>query len=82
MAESDDQIPEAVVEAHRRSRNVSIAILAGSLAIVPLVWAASTLGVDPDIAVWSWVAIVCVTGVCRWNPWWEYHRETAKQEIW
>ncbi len=72
MAESDDQIPEAVVEAHRRSRNVSIAILAGSLAIVPLVWAASTLGVDPDIAVWSWVGVMGVGALAY--PWRRYGR--------
>lgn len=74
MSESDsDPKPPgaaALADARRRSRNVTIATICGSLAILPMVWGAKAVGLDPSVAVWSWVGVLGLGAAVY--PWRQY----------
>lgn len=70
MTRNEPETPPAVQEARRRVRNVSIGTTALSLAIIPLVWGAKVTGIDPNVAVWSWVGAMAVgAAVYPWRRW-------------
>ena len=66
MTRNEPDTPPAVQEARRRVRNVSIGTTALSLAIIPLVWGAKVVGIDPNVAEWGAMAVGAAVYLARW----------------
>jgi hypothetical protein len=88
MFEKQD-IPENVKEAKRWLGRVSLAIVAGSLFILPLVFASKAIGVDPLWAVGTWLGLGAVAGsMISWSKFsragalvTEFERHRAKNDL-
>ena len=65
--------PDAVLQARRRSRNGTLAVVGATLAFFPLIAASKALGLSADIAVYSYLGILGVAAALA--PWRQYSQD-------
>lgn len=73
MSDAEQPEPPAVLEARRRSRNATVAIVAASVAIFPLIYAGKALGLSADMVVYGYLGLMAVGAYL--SPWRKYSQD-------